>query len=140
MNPCVGADSSCIDLENDFNCVCSELRTGRFCEQKLDYCEDYGDLCANNSKCLYANVDGSVLNCSCQLGFTGKYCNETIVKNNCDPNPCNQGKCIPLELGYKCDCPKMHVGQNCDSKPSYPCFKNKCVHGYCIDLSENDYM
>jgi len=88
---------------------------------------------------LYANKDGSEINCSCELGFTGIYCNETIPIDYCKPNPCHDGICIQLELGYKCDCPKGAIGFNCDIKPEYPCQKNKCVHGFCLELSASDY-
>ena len=67
---------------------------------------EFGHQCTNGSKCIYANSDGSAINCSCASGFTGRFCNETIPLNNCKPNPCNNGSCVATELGYTCDCPK----------------------------------
>ncbi len=67
---------------------------------------DYGHICKNDSICTFANQDGSIINCSCAYNFGGKYCDEPLVQNVCEPNPCNNGTCIELELGYRCECPK----------------------------------
>ena len=63
-------------------------------------------MCQNDSVCLYANQNGTKIDCACAHKFTGRFCNEPIVENPCMSNPCNKGKCIQLELGYKCECPK----------------------------------
>ena len=55
-------------------------------------------------ECLFANKNGTILICSCEAGFTGKYCNDSI--DDCASSPClNEGRCLDLHLDYKCKCP-----------------------------------
>jgi hypothetical protein len=43
------------------------------------------------------------VNCTCEEGWHGKYCEKKI--NFCDSNPCqNNGVCLPLFLNFTCEC------------------------------------
>ena len=116
--PCVDSGrntTTTTECHNDINepdgyrCVCDETRTGKNCEQSVNYCDEYGAAkCLNGSVCLFANQDGSRVTCSCQPGFTGKQCDLPI--NECEAKPClNGAKCVDQHLGYSCICPRGFV-------------------------------
>jgi len=49
--------------------------------------------------------------------------------NDCDPDPCmNDGECIDLVVGYRCDCKLPYSGPNCTTQLT-PCRHNRCRNG-----------
>ena len=92
---------SCIDLVNDFQCVCDLPYTGRHCDQELDPCSP--NRCRNQAKCT-ASSNYMDFACTCPLGFTGRLCDEDI--DECLNNPCKQGAlCVNKAGSYQCQCP-----------------------------------
>uniref|UniRef100_A0A9J2P375 Protocadherin-like wing polarity protein stan n=1 Tax=Ascaris lumbricoides TaxID=6252 RepID=A0A9J2P375_ASCLU len=70
--------------------------------------------------------------CECSKGFAGsdalqQLCNERI--DQCYSSPCHhQGTCIPLENGYRCDCPPGRIGTNCEGT----IFSDACLPHSCF--------
>lgn len=141
-NPCYG-ESECIDKIDEFECQCPEDRIGKYCQIKINFCEEHGHLCQENSVCLDTDKNATYIKCACAYGFTGTYCNETIIQPSCEANSCNGGVCIEQEIGYKCECPKGMIGNNCEIKPDNVCFGNKCQNGHCLAFNTplgDDYI
>uniref|UniRef100_A0A2K6W6B9 Uncharacterized protein n=1 Tax=Onchocerca volvulus TaxID=6282 RepID=A0A2K6W6B9_ONCVO len=69
--------------------------------------------------------------CECPAGFASsdgieQSCNYRL--DMCFTSPCqHQGTCVPLENGYRCDCPPQWTGKNCE-KSIYMdnCLPNSC--------------
>ncbi|CAD5113410.1 DgyrCDS2582 [Dimorphilus gyrociliatus] len=55
--------------------------------------------CKNGGSC-FLTKDG-FSNCLCPIDYTGKFCENSLVKNVCASNPCGDGGiCIPLPTGF----------------------------------------
>ncbi|XP_024082772.1 protein eyes shut isoform X2 [Cimex lectularius] len=76
----------------------------------------------NNSTCLHhgACMDhGATYTCLCQEGWFGAGC--AIRYNPCDSSRhnCSEGStCVPLSMGYECDCPLGRSGKFCQNDES----------------------
>ncbi|KAI8488046.1 hypothetical protein Bbelb_341640 [Branchiostoma belcheri] len=52
--------------------------------------------------------------------------------NECDGNPCQHGRCVNKDGGYKCTCNPGWTGQNCQ-KDLNECTWKPCQHGNCVN-------
>ena len=77
--------------------------------------------------------------CTCNAGFTGDTCGETI--DDCSVNSCkNNGICVYADGSFKCICPPNFSGPDCSVSVSLknPCNPNPCQNnGECIAQSNN---
>ena len=48
-------NGTCVDQTNDYSCQCSALFSGKYCEQKLVWCEGSLNPCHNNGRCEKTN-------------------------------------------------------------------------------------
>lgn len=53
-------------------CECPPYWTGRYCQLKVDQCDDKQSVCMNNGKCINGK-------CSCLLNWTGRFCESTAI-------------------------------------------------------------
>ena len=69
-NPCNNA-GTCVDMMNNYVCICTPMYTGVHCETKTDPCYGVGDVtvCRNDGVC---SVDeGGIVTCRCRFGYEG---------------------------------------------------------------------
>ncbi|XP_078678488.1 uncharacterized protein LOC144914480 [Branchiostoma floridae x Branchiostoma belcheri] len=52
--------------------------------------------------------------------------------NECTRNPCEHGRCVNNNGGYKCTCNPGWTGQNCQQDLN-ECTKKPCLHGRCVN-------
>ena len=77
QRPCANG-GRCIDLPNNFKCICAEGFYGPFCNQDIDECQQKGDdACENGGTCV--NRKGSYM-CVCREGFEGVRCDKPIQR------------------------------------------------------------
>lgn len=91
-------------------------RTCNRCERLS--CADAANLCENGATCYDINSSFNSLFsfwCECRPGFTGEYCESSIVSDPCDSNPClNGGTCFSFTKNfYTCLCQNSCSGLNC---------------------------
>lgn len=94
----------------------------------------FSDECASNP-CSGNSTCEDKLNdfiCHCQPGFTGKTCSINI--NECEGNPCENGKCIDKVNDFECDCEDTgFFGDLCQNNED-DCEDDSCTNGgTCID-------
>ncbi|VDI64434.1 Hypothetical predicted protein [Mytilus galloprovincialis] len=58
------------------------------------------------------------------------------VITNCSGNPCQHGKCIPMNNQYLCLCSPGYEGHNCD-KDIDECANSPCQYGTCKDMVDD---
>ncbi|KAI8511578.1 hypothetical protein Bbelb_106780 [Branchiostoma belcheri] len=56
----------------------------------------------------------------------------TTDLNGCTRNPCQHGRCVNKDGGYKCTCNPGWTGQNCQQDLN-ECTGNPCQHGRCVN-------
>ncbi|CAI4227916.1 unnamed protein product [Auanema sp. JU1783] len=78
--------------------------------------------------------------CECPTGFTSSLDHPDqcdLRLDQCFNNPCkNNGTCVSLENGYRCECHKSWSGINCD----VPNVSLTCLPGYCMSDSSCDLV
>ncbi|KAI8486963.1 hypothetical protein Bbelb_352230 [Branchiostoma belcheri] len=52
--------------------------------------------------------------------------------NECARKPCQHGRCVNKDGGYKCTCSSGWTGRNCQQEIS-KCTRNSCQHGRCVN-------
>ncbi|XP_078661272.1 uncharacterized protein LOC144905466 [Branchiostoma floridae x Branchiostoma belcheri] len=52
--------------------------------------------------------------------------------NECYSEPCQHGRCVNQDGGYKCTCSPGWTGQNCQQDIN-ECIRNPCHHGRCVN-------
>lgn len=126
-SPCDNGE--CISLLGGFMCKCSPGYIGRRCHLRpCDYIP-----CNSNARCINLPVPEATrrsYRCVCPKGLQGATCIQ--IKSPCQPNPCNNGTCIPVILRdlhetntstnidediyeqYECKCMPYFYGKNCD--------------------------
>ncbi|XP_076452127.1 uncharacterized protein LOC143287751 [Babylonia areolata] len=85
--------------------------------------------CQNNGACSVVLHDAF---CTCQPGYTGRYCEEPV--NFCASSPCyNNGSCSYTSQGFTCVCLSGFRGDRCEENIN-DCAPDSCnKRGTCID-------
>ena len=52
--------------------------------------------------------------------------------DNCQDNPCQNGKCIDLENDYRCECQHGYGGKNCNQNCPVHNHNYRVVDGVCL--------
>ncbi|CAL2036730.1 unnamed protein product [Caenorhabditis brenneri] len=132
-------NSTCVDLENGYSCICQPGFDGPNCERLIGCAPT---TCANGGICSVQNGD---LMCQCPMGFYGKYC-EKRHRINCCKNPCmNGGNCLEFGNGNSngiCECVYGFTGIKCQDKldivePKRNLVKELCEQRNCSALALN---
>ncbi|CAL2040060.1 unnamed protein product [Caenorhabditis brenneri] len=132
-------NSTCVDLENGYSCICQPGFDGPNCERLIGCAPT---TCANGGICSVHNGD---LMCQCPMGFYGKYC-EKRHRINCSKNPCmNGGNCLEFGNGNSngiCECVYGFTGIKCQDKldivePKENLVKELCEQRNCSALASN---
>ncbi|XP_052695200.1 neurogenic locus notch homolog protein 2-like [Crassostrea angulata] len=98
------------------------LRAQGICKINTDECKN--DPCLNGATCT--NTPGS-FNCTCDAGWTGKFCDEDI--NECLDNPCqNGGTCSNSAGSFTCTCAGGFTGAVCNEDTD-ECQNDPCLNG-----------
>ncbi|XP_065060448.1 neurogenic locus notch homolog protein 1-like [Rhopilema esculentum] len=90
----------------------------------------------------------------CDANHRGLHCDISLDKNDCEKNPCQNGKCVDEHASYFCICDPGFTGRNCESDinecESLPCFNGgtcrndvnrfqcNCLAGYSGTHCEED--
>ncbi|XP_066997092.2 protein jagged-1b [Anabrus simplex] len=154
-NPCQNA-APCFNTQADYYCHCPEEWEGKNCSiprincdnppcDVVDSCiEPYtgntglgapelnkSGVCGDHGICV--SLPGGGYKCSCDAGYTGKYCHENV--NDCQVNPClNGGTCVDKINSFRCICKDGWEGNTCninrDECNPNPCHNNaSCSDG-----------
>ncbi|KAA0197196.1 Jagged, partial [Fasciolopsis buskii] len=119
--------ATCVDVGNNFNCICLPGFDGRFCENDINECNSMP--CSmlpfkmenlswdslprssyNNGTCRDLV---NAFECDCPKGFIGTDCRINV--NECATNPCAYGAtCVDRVGDYECICPEGRRGRNCE--------------------------
>ena len=98
-------------------CVCQ----GPYGGEKCGEC-----LCANNGVCAYSPWSAE-WECNCEKHFTGPLCRQCVINYKPKHGECTEGcplypkcrppfgQCIPVGLGWWCDCMSPYSGENCST-------------------------
>uniref|UniRef100_A0A0K6SB98 EGF-like domain-containing protein n=1 Tax=Chromera velia CCMP2878 TaxID=1169474 RepID=A0A0K6SB98_9ALVE len=100
--------------------------------KRKDYngCND--DPCRNGGLCVETGDRWSDYYCSCPFPWYGQFCELTVLRDECDPNPClNEGVCQNGVLSAICSCPFPFYGTICELEELPPdfCDPNPCQNG-----------
>lgn len=118
------AGGQCIDLINDYKCICDAGYTGSRCQHEVDSCES--EPCQNGGTCM-DHIDG--FSCLCRPGFVGLQCEAEV--DECISSPCDSTgteKCVDLDNGFKCQCNPGFTGELCEV--SIFIYKNLTIYMY----------
>ncbi|XP_019763330.2 protein crumbs isoform X1 [Dendroctonus ponderosae] len=130
-----GRFSECIqDPINGATCVCKSEFTGEYPNCKAtSLCAN--SPCKNNGLC---NIVNGNINCSCQPGFAGTYCQTNV--DDCQSNPCrNGGICIDRVNSFYCNCTDDWMGPYCE-QPYDVCELQPCQNnGSCVSQTKHDF-
>ncbi|CAF1204795.1 unnamed protein product [Adineta steineri] len=112
INDCISNhcqnNGTCIDKINDYSCLCSPLFAGKYCEERLNLCNQDLNPCKNNGHCSIAE---NGYKCDCPLNFKGINCTETF--NDCSNSTCQFGVCV----NNICQCDIGFTGISCEIAP-----------------------
>uniref|UniRef100_A0A8C5ILB4 Neurogenic locus notch homolog protein 2 n=1 Tax=Junco hyemalis TaxID=40217 RepID=A0A8C5ILB4_JUNHY len=125
-NPCNPRGSlDCVQLTNDYRCICRSAFTGRHCESVIDVCPRKP--CQNGGTCAVASNMPEGFICQCPPGYSGAKC-EFNSHSTCGQVKCKKGEqCIQTSSGPRCYCPKLSVGEECQTHPG--CASAPCQNG-----------
>ncbi|XP_044748344.1 sushi, von Willebrand factor type A, EGF and pentraxin domain-containing protein 1-like isoform X2 [Coccinella septempunctata] len=107
-------NGTCLEKPTTYECSCPKGFIGKRCNiLPCDY-----NPCPKNAICENVeeiNANKNSFRCVCLDGWTGRSCDIEI--NPCSSNPCqNNGKCIKIPSGFKCECPKLTHGNTCEKQ------------------------
>ena len=117
-NPCLhgGACVWSAASETEYSCDCPAGYGGLHC-QRLVYdvdadCRDCTCIYSEGKTTCIASTGTSCDIVDCTEPY---YCSgQGMCIDDCSPNPCKEGTCIPLQPGYYCICPAGRDGRNCE--------------------------
>lgn len=100
---------TCMDMINDFFCVCPSGFSGKICETELHSCNvNNCTACAitpcNHGKCnCTCTAKEEYYNCTCDDGYTGVNCSEDINECMNDSKICgDNGTCVNTNGSFRC--------------------------------------
>uniref|UniRef100_A0A915KA31 EGF-like domain-containing protein n=1 Tax=Romanomermis culicivorax TaxID=13658 RepID=A0A915KA31_ROMCU len=130
--------ATCLDLVENYKCLCPANFSGWDCGQKVDFCSPNLNFCRNGATC---QISGDFYKCSCAPGFQGPNCTENV--DDCRQHLCQNGaRCADKLNGYECRCKAGFAGRYCQYPTSMdnalypktsPCQQHDCKH--CDHLS-----
>nr|CAH7754904.1 unnamed protein product [Callosobruchus chinensis] len=130
-NELCGPYAECVETSGSAACVCKPEYHG-------EYPNCNGDSVCIKNPCLNGGICTpykSTFNCTCQPGFTGKFCQTNI--NECLTNPClNGGTCMDKINGFICNCTDDWMGTYCE-RPFNICELNPCNNNATCTLASN---
>ncbi|KAK2170961.1 hypothetical protein NP493_1121g00007 [Ridgeia piscesae] len=139
----VRGNGTCYSCDNDF--------TGYACEICANS-SHYGPNCSAVCKCVHGFCNAGIQGdgtCTCETGYEGKYCDETIT--SCDAVDCHENaRCTITSEGPVCVCKYGFEGNGSNCQPVDRCtevppichahatcavtgpalFQCQCIHGY----------
>ncbi|CAD5225180.1 unnamed protein product [Bursaphelenchus xylophilus] len=92
--------------------------------------------CNNNGVCLGTK---NKFVCMCNLGFSGKQCEETWYPL-CDPSDCNNhGLCVGNKKTFVCACHLGYTGRHCEKVVGTLCDSSDCNNnGMCVGIKGSE--
>ncbi|KAL4238216.1 hypothetical protein ACF0H5_002928 [Mactra antiquata] len=99
-----------------------------------DFCALGSATCDNYGKCVNIYKEPAE-RCDCLPGYTSYNCE---IVTQCDPNPCHNGKCVPIPpSAIVCLCDHGYEGYTCEHKVP-PCDMNPCLNfGTCYNVVDS---
>nr|CAB3249233.1 Gla2 gamma-carboxyglutamic acid protein 2 [Phallusia mammillata] len=126
---------TCYHGNDGYECRCVPGYGGWDCQDIIDPCDPMISPCLNGGVCSPLVDDPTEANCSCQIGYYGRYCDKEV--DHCvllgrtkryDPvagknvtirvprSDCGvHGDCISDKFGFQCDCHMGYEGERCDT-------------------------
>ncbi|KAF2974030.1 hypothetical protein EK904_011600 [Melospiza melodia maxima] len=103
----------------------SLVTDSRHCESVIDVCPRKP--CQNGGTCAVASNMPEGFICQCPPGYSGAKC-EFNSHSTCGQVKCKKGEqCIQTSSGPRCYCPKLSVGEECQTHPG--CASAPCQNG-----------
>ncbi|XP_053380724.1 protein crumbs-like isoform X2 [Mercenaria mercenaria] len=122
--------STCIPDFYTYVCNCSTGYTGRWCQDRVDYCEE--------DQCVNGHCENKLDNyeCVCPSGYTGDRCDTDVNECNSNVTVCQNNASCQNENGtYTCQCSQQFIGDMCEISLTVNCSTNPCVHGTCAMIN-----
>ncbi|XP_035254880.1 neurogenic locus notch homolog protein 3-like, partial [Anguilla anguilla] len=120
------SSSDCIQLPNDYQCVCKPGFTGRRCQFRFSVCESQP--CLNGGACSASPSTVQGYTCTCQPGYTGPTCERSLL--SCRELSCyNGGSCLQTARGPRCTCAPGFGGPDCHQRSGGGCSAQPCRNG-----------
>ena len=93
---------TCIEGTNSYSCGCDTGYSGTYCDTAVSCTKG-----ANGANCLNGGIPTgdipSGCGCDCEdTGYEGSNCENTV--DHCNNVNCGEGKCVPENSGYTCQC------------------------------------
>uniref|UniRef100_G1MWY9 Uncharacterized protein n=1 Tax=Meleagris gallopavo TaxID=9103 RepID=G1MWY9_MELGA len=167
-SPCLNG-GHCVDLVDNYTCVCLEPFVGQRCEtgdrscrnrQTCNYIRPGRYICTCSpgyygSCCVFAEVTTTPCNVNTQCP-DGGYCMEYggsylcvchtdygtnhTVPSPCDSEPClNGGSCETQDDSYTCECPSGFLGKHCERARPRLCSTAPCRNGGTCKEADGEY-
>lgn len=149
-SPCRN-NATCTDLVDGYRCHCGKDFIGFDCSRSInETCLGTVHSCQNNGTCQLLSdslyVDQPKVECQCQLGFFGQWCQEDACLNlscqhesRCQRLPNGKAECLCDEYWHGDQC--QHDVNECQSNRTNPCLNNgtcmNTVGSYRCECLEN---
>eukprot|EP00808_Paulinella_micropora_P020009 g78951.t1 len=123
VNPCQNGGTCSISAQGLPLCACVNNWNGSTCQ--VDLCS------AQLTPCVHGQCSRGT--CTCQRGFQGKSCNDTVLDRTCTPDPCRgrslscvRGvcQCQVGWTGWDCEIDELCLAKDCHGRGS--CFQGQC--------------